>query len=448
MKRTLRLLLTASLLCNLAQAASVAKLDIEPVWSAHPVGFCLLTHAPHQFAAYYDAQRRMSVAQRTLNSTNWTVTKLPSTLGWDSHNYVTMALDRGGHLHVSGNMHCVPLVYFRSKKPLDAASLDRLPMTGDREQRVTYPIFLRDRTGRLVFRYRDGRSGSGDDLYNVYDEKKGAWSRLLATPLMSGQGKMNAYVSVPRLGPDGRFHVVWVWRNTGDCASNHDLSYARSDDLVTWTGSAGKPLALPITVQTGEIVDPVPPRGGLLNGGNALGFDNAKRLVITYHKYDPNGDLQIYAARHEAAGWKIVQVSDWKGYRWEFSGGGSIVREVSVGAVEPIGKDRLMLSCQSGRGSVTWVLDEATLRPIPGAKPPPRNVSTPRGLGKVESSFPGMQKKNAHDLGTPPVGRRFMLSWETLPAHRDRPRTGPLPDPVMLRLVSWPSVEQLDSKAK
>jgi BNR repeat-containing family member len=442
MKSIIPFLLTASLLCCLARGADVEKLDLEPVWSAHPVGFCLLTHAPYQFAAYYDAQRRMSVAQRTLDSTNWTITKLPSTLGWDSHNYVTMALDRDGYLHVSGNMHCVPLVYFRGGKPLDAASLAPRPMTGDREQRVTYPVFLRDKAGRLIFRYRDGRSGSGDDLYNVYDEKTGAWSRLLDTPLMSGQGKMNAYASVPRPGPDGRFHVVWVWRNTGDCATNHDLSYARSDDLVTWTDSAGKPLTLPITVQTGEIVDPAPPHGGLINGGNALGFDSAQRPVITYHKYDANGDMQIYAARREAAGWKSVQVSDWKGYRWEFSGGGSISAEVHIGPVEIIGDGRLSLAYRYGRGAGTWVLDEATLQPIPGAKPPPRKAAATPGLGKVESPFPGMQKKSAGDIGTPPPGRHFLLTWESLPPNRDHPRTGPLPDPVMLRLIAWPAKEK------
>ena len=430
-----------ALLAPVAWAGGVEKLDVEPVWSAHPTGFCLLTHAPHQFVAYYDAQRQMSVAQRTLGSTNWTITKLPTKIGWDSHNYVALALDREGFLHVSGNMHCVPLIYFRSAQPLDAATLQRAAMTGEREQHVTYPIFLHDKAGRLVFRYRDGRSGSGDDLYNVYDEKTRAWARLLGTPLMSGLGKMNAYASVPQLGPDGRFHVVWVWRNTPDCSSNHDLSYARSDDLQTWTDSAGRPLALPITLQTGEIVDPVPPRGGLINGNDVLGFDNAGRPVVTYHKYDAHGDLQIYAARREESGWKIVQVSDWTGYRWEFSGGGSMIAEVHIGAVEKLGDGKLALGYRYGRGAGTWVLDEATLRPIPGAKPPPHADHMSPGLGKIESAFPGMKKHNIGDSGVPAPGTRSVLTWETLDANRDRPRTGPLPEPVMLRVVNWPVKE-------
>lgn len=242
--------------------------DIELVWAAHPTSFCLLTHPPFQFVAYYDAQRQMSVAQRTLNSTNWTITKLPSTLGWDSHNYVTMAVDREGRLHVSGNMHCVPLIYFRSEKPLEATTLKRVSaMIGEREQSVTYPVFMHDKSARLIFRYRDGRSGKGDDLYNVYNEKTHVWSRLLATPLISGQGKMNAYTSLPQLGPDGRFHMLWVWRSSWGCEFNHDLGYARSDDLQTWTDATGTSLPLPITLQQrSTIIDPVPVRGGLLNG--------------------------------------------------------------------------------------------------------------------------------------------------------------------------------------
>ncbi len=105
MKTLFHLLLTVDLLGGVALAADVEKMDIEPVWAGHPVGFCLLTHPPHQFVAYYDAQRQLSVAQRMLDSTRWTITKLPSTLAWDSHHYVTMAIDRDGHLHVSGNMH-------------------------------------------------------------------------------------------------------------------------------------------------------------------------------------------------------------------------------------------------------------------------------------------------------------------------------------------------------
>ncbi len=422
---------------GIAAPASPAVVDIEPVWSGHPVGFCLLTHAPYQFAAYYDAERRMTVAQRRLDETKWTFKRLPSKLGWDSHNYVTMALDRDLRLHVAGNMHNIPLVYFRSAKPLDASSLVQLStMTGDREAHVTYPVFLKNKGGQLVFRYRNGSSGNGDDLCNVYEEKSGTWRKLVEGPLISGEGERSAYAIPPKQGPDGRFHLLWVWRDTPDCATNHSISYARSDDLVRWTDSAGKEIALPITYQSGDIIDPVPPGGGLNNMNRELGFDNQGRPVATYHKFDERGDLNAYAARKEGSAWKIVKISDWRDHHVVFSGGGSIDMPVRVQAVEAIGNGRLALGYRSEKGSGTWVLDEATLLPIPSAKAPPKAPGLPRDLTKVRSTFPGMKFKSCGETGDA-SGTRYQLLWEALDANRDQPREGPLPAPSMLRVASW-----------
>jgi hypothetical protein len=426
----------------MAAAAPPVVSDLEPVWSGHPVGFCLVTHAPFQFAAYYDAERRMTVAQRRLGDTKWTFERLPSQLGWDSHNYVTMALDQDLHLHVSGNMHNVPLIYFRSAKPLDVASLRQVKsMTGEREAHVTYPVFLKNKNGQLVFRYRDGGSGSGDDLYNAYDEKSGTWRKLLDGPLISGERERSAYAIPPKQGPDGRFHLLWVWRDTPDCATNHSISYARSDDLVRWADSSGKEIKLPITFRSGEIIDPVPPGGGLINVNRELGFDNEGRPVVTYHKYDERGDLNAYAARKEATKWRIVKVSDWRDHHVEFSGGGSISFPVNIEAVEAIGNGRLALGYHSDKGAGTWVLDEATLQPIPGAKTPPRSPGLPRAQAKVQSSLPGMQTKSCGDSGQSSDGVRYQLKWETLGVNRDRPREGAPPAPSMLRVVTLPSVD-------
>lgn len=426
--------------CLLAAASAKPPevIDLEPVWSAHPVGFCLVTHPPFQFAAYYDAERRMTVAQRRLDSKEWSFHRLPSQLGWDSHNYVTLAIDPVGHLHVAGNMHNVPLVYFRSGKPLDAASLRPVKsMTGDREAHVTYPVFLRDARKRLVFRYRDGGSGKGDDLYNVYDPATNKWTRLIDGPLLSGEGERSAYATEPVAAPDGSFHMVWVWRDTPDCATNHTISYARSSDLVSWTNAAGKPLALPITMASGDVVDPVPTGGGLININREVGFDNKGRAVVTYHKYDERGDLNAYASRYEDGRWKVVKVSDWRDHRIEFSGGGSIVFPVRIGAVEAIGDGRLKMGYRREGGSGTWVLDEETLLPVPGAKPPPAIAPLSREVTKLRSTFPGMGVRTASDNGASPEGVRYRLVWEALGANRDRPRTPPLPEASMLRVVEW-----------
>lgn len=412
---------------------SAMALDVAPVWSAHPVGFALLTQAPHQFVAFYDEQRRMTVAARTLDQKQWQFVRLPLTTGWDSHNYITMALDDDGYLHLSGNMHVAPLVYFRTARPFDITTLERIPrMTGADEQHCTYPRFLRGPNDALLFTYRDGRSGNGNEIYNVYDPKARAWRRLLDRPLTDGEGRRNAYFDGPKRGPDGYFHLCWVWRESPDCASNHDLSYARSKDLVHWETGAGQALKLPITLETAEIVDPVPAKGGLINGNAVLGFDAQRRPVISYHKYDANGFTQVYDARLENGRWKIYRVSDWN-YRWDFSGGGTIPFEIRLGPVRVEPDGRLSQSYRHVKyGSGAWLLDPVTLRPSGQL---PALAAYPPALAQAESKFPGMQVKWAGDAGSSgEPGVRYVLRWETLGENRDRPRPGPLPAPTMLRL--------------
>jgi hypothetical protein len=322
----------------------------------------------------------------------------------------------------------VPLVYFRSQRPGDIMSMERVTaMTGSEEARVTYPAFLRNAAGALVFTYRDGRSGSGNQIYNVYDEKTRTWRRLIDRPLTDGQGRMNAYFVGPSLGPDGFFHLIWVWRNTPDCATNHDLTYARSKDLVHWETSAGEALALPIRVETGEVVDAVPPGGGIINGNTRLGFDAQKRPVITYHKFDARGRTQLYTARLEAGKWRVRQVTDWD-YRWEFQGGGAIPFEIRHGAVRKAGPGRLRLEFEHVKyGKGVLELDESTLKAL-RTLPPER--SWPEEWERPESQFPGMQVHLQRDSG----GAPYVLRWETLGANRDRPRQPPLPEPSMLRV--------------
>jgi hypothetical protein len=62
-------------------ARVIDSMDIAPVWSAHPVRFCLLTRAPWQCIAFYDANRQLTVAQRKLGSGDWKFTRLPVTMG-------------------------------------------------------------------------------------------------------------------------------------------------------------------------------------------------------------------------------------------------------------------------------------------------------------------------------------------------------------------------------
>jgi hypothetical protein len=272
-------LLLAPLSMGFAQTIQ-RVIDVAPVWAGHPVGFYSLASSNRQFVAFYDAERQMTVASRDLASTNWTFVRLPEKIGWDSHNYITMAVDRSGRLHLSGNMHVSPLVYFRAGQPVDAASLTRSPMTGVEEMRTTYPRFFAGPQAALIFTYRMGSSGKGDQIYSVYDVESQRWRRLLDQPLVIGEGKRSAYLNGPTRGPDGYFHLCWIWRGTPDCATSHYICYARSRDLLKWETSGGKPLVLPITFESCEVVDPVPPHGGAINGKRPVDATSGNGLEV------------------------------------------------------------------------------------------------------------------------------------------------------------------------
>jgi hypothetical protein len=438
-----RIALAAILASNIAAAPHlIQSIDVAPVWSGHPVGFALLTDAGHQmqYVAYYNYERQMTLAARRLDSETWTfhpvISKgpIPSPhLGWDSHNWIALALDSRNQIHLSGNMHASPLLYFRTSTPGDISSLQEIDrMVGDRESSVTYPRFLAGPDGALIFTYRDGRSGNGEDIYDTYDASHGSWSRLLDRPLLDGRGRMNAYPVGPIKGPDGYFHLAWIWRDTPDCATCHDISYARSTDLIHWQTSRGEPLALPLTLENSEIVDHVPPHGGAINSDVQIGFDGQNRVVITYTKYDTSGNSQLFIARPQSDQWTISQLSHWN-YRWNFGGTGTIPFEITVDPPRVLPDGRLVATfthAKFGRGG--FVIDPKTLQSVaPFNAPPP----LPPELLKVQSSFPGMEVRTAKDTGTPPSDHsRFILRWETLPANRDQPRQGPLPPPSMLRV--------------
>jgi len=390
--------------------------EIGKAWAGHPVGFAFAARDDGLYVGFYDAQRRMVVGHRAPGARTWTLNVTDERVGWDSHNRIAFGFDRAGCLHVAANMHCRPLRYWRTERPGDVMSLRPIHrMTGRGEARCTYPQFFNGPDGRLLFLYRDGGSGNGRRFINAYDEATRSWTRWLDKPLLSGVPRMNAYPTPIVADRHGTFHIAWVWRDTPDCSTNHDLCYARSRDLKRWCRSDGRPLSLPITIVNAEIVDPVPAGGGMLNNVK-LSFDHRDRPMIAYHKFDANGHTQLYVARLEKDGWRIYQTTNWN-YRWDFKGGGTIRVKIAFSAVMPWHDGRSLV--QSFRhpvaGSHTRLLDGETLRPI-GEAPP---KAWPPEVRKLESRFPGMR---VHTLSVERNDTLYLLRWETLGPNRDRPR--------------------------
>lgn len=406
---------------------------IDDVLSSVNVGFDMIVKNGYVFMAYYDGDHKMTVARYNCETKEVVRKTLPSEIPWDTHNYVTMTFDNEGYLHVSGNMHATPLQYFRSEKPYDVESLQTINkmIGGTTEGRTTYPAFMDSPDGNLIFHYRYGGSGNGQEIYNYYDVKNKKWSRWLDKPLTDGRNgaeTSNAYMKGPELGPDGYYHLIWVWRDTPDCSTNHSLSYARSKDLKNWETVRGEQTQLPITMDKKEfIVDPTPVNGGLFNGGITFGYDSNNRVVIGYHKYDENGNNQLHVARFENDQWKIQKLTDWN-YRWEIGGVASVANKLRIWnpkVIEPLKMAFPYSHVKFGRGQ--QVFDENSLEPLNKISFP---QSYPSEYGKVISTFPGMQAAFV-------LEGDYMLRWERKPNEGDKKPEGELPPPSPMLLFKY-----------
>lgn len=244
---------------------------------------------------------------------------------------------------------------------------------------------------------------------------------------------MSAYQSGPVRDKNGTYHLAWVWRDTYDCSTNHSVSYACSlGSLENWQKSDGTPIQLPLTIHNTEILDPVPVKSGLLNNIK-LSFDTEERPMVTYFKYDPKGRTQIYTMRLEGDRWRRYQTTNWKD-RYEFSGGGSIDTMISFTTPSRSGPGEPLHQVFTNRFLAPYaqirVLDPATLQQI--SKPVrlyPPSFETPSREGEWQVNLGGFDFMAAKREGS-----SWVLRWETMKPHRDRPREEE-PPPSRLELV-------------
>ena len=283
----------------------------------------VFTHDRTQYAAYYDATGRLVLAKRSLDSTQWQsrVTPYVGKVA-DAHDAISIAVDGAGVLHVAWDEHGKPLRYARAVRPGSLELGPIRPITGKREERVTYPQFYRLRNGDLLFLYRDGASGAGDVLLDRYDVRRGTW-RVVAHPLIDGEGERNAYVNSLAIDDRGGWHLSWCWRETPDVATNHDVVYAYSpDEGGHWKRSTGENYTLPITARTGEIARRVS-RGMELINQTSMTVSPARRPIIaTYWREDGSDVPQLRLVWNDGDAWRTTTVAN-RTSAFRLSGGGT-----------------------------------------------------------------------------------------------------------------------------
>jgi hypothetical protein len=306
----------------------------------------LVTHNGWQYTAFYNEDGFVVLGKRKSDSRNWELrqTAYKGNVK-DAHNVISLMIDGNGFLHISWDHHGDSLRYVKSVAPESLILGTKESMTGKNESNVTYPEFYQLPDGNLLFAYRDGSSGNGNLILNRYDTSTRTWSRVQDI-LLDGQGQRNAYWQLC-VDQQGRIHISWVWRETYNVETNHDLCYARSDDGGnTWKKSDGEAYTLPITASNAEYICRIPQKRELINQTSMTCDAKGRPYIASYWRSADSGIPQYRLLHYDGLQWHCHQVSHRK---TPFSLSGSGTKRI------PISRPRLVVSEKHGKNQI-WYL--------------------------------------------------------------------------------------------
>ena len=306
----------------------------------------IVTYNGIQYIVFYDENEYLTVGKRELGSARWTF-YLSQYKGncKDAHNVISIMVDGEGFLHVAFNHHGSSLNYCRSIRPGSLILGNKEIMVGRDENDVTYPEFYRLTNGDLIFVYRSGESGRGNLIMNRYDVETKKWHRVQDV-LIDGEKERNAYWQL-YIDNANTIHVSWVWRETPDVATNHDLCYACSHDGgVTWEKSTGEKYRLPITVRNAEYVWYIPQNSELINQSGMCADDNGNPYIATYWRDRDSSVPQYRLVWLDGKEWKMQQVSH-REMPFSLSGGGT--KKI------PISRPQIVMKNKKGKAHFYYI---------------------------------------------------------------------------------------------
>lgn len=266
----------------------------------------LFTDNTYQYTAFYDEQARLVLGKRQIGEDQWqlVISQFKGN-AIDAHNHISLVIDRLGFLHLSWDQHNVKLKYAVSESP-GSLNMKVTTMLGQQELAVTYPQFYRLPEGDLLFVYRDGGSGNGNIVLNRFDSQQRKWYRL-HNNLLDGQGKRSAYWDM-NVDAQGVLHLAWMWRETPDVSTNHDVHYAQSlDGGVNWRTIEGHKISLPISVETLAPVWQIKQNHNLMNPPVIAADAQSVPFIASYWSETPQAAPQFGVISYQAERWQVYK---------------------------------------------------------------------------------------------------------------------------------------------
>lgn len=414
-------------------------IELGRIWSGVRTAVGALEVAPGVLlASFYDEGRRLVLVRADAQTGHVCEIRFDSVFsGWDAHNSIVMAQSLDGTVHIAGNAHASALFY-ASGRADDLSSFRADSLIGQDETNATYPTFLRSYQGHQLFIYRDGSSGKGTWLANVW--RNGTWHRLgeiFASHDSEGR-HVSAYPSAIVTDKDGINHVAIVWRRSRDVATNYRVTYARTHDFRSWSGMSGKPKVGPIGPEDGDIVEDTGMGRGLLNSARILLADD--RPLIFYTRFSED-ERDVLVVASPGLSWIPLEIA--QSDRATLIAGGGSIEQVPRFTVAPVLGGVNIVVKFVGHAHDSFRLNTETLARMQPLKAPAPVFSCDRQLDigppptLPDASVIRMEVRGG---GDDVVGQ---LCWYAQDHNRDRPRecTSEAPqacDPPASRLV-WTS---------
>jgi len=321
------------LLVSCVSNTNIKIVSIGKGWAANSINTVIfrrnsiVSFGQHQYAAYYDSAGYVVLAKRKLGSSEWDIrkTRFKGSVR-DAHNSVSIMVDGEGFLHMVWNEHNSKLHYCRSKEPEGLELIEINRMTGKQENSVSYPQFYKLGDGNMIFVYRDGKSGNGNMVINYYNTKEKTWT-MLHSNLIDGEGKRNAYWQL-YVDRNDVIHLSWVWRETPDVATNHDVCYAKSKDGgLTWEMSSGEKYKLPITLESAEYAAKIPQGSELINQTSMCVDNEGHPYIVNYWTPEEKNIPQYHLIYNDGKSWNVKQISH---FRTPFSLSGMGTKKIPI----------------------------------------------------------------------------------------------------------------------
>jgi hypothetical protein len=121
----------------------------------------------------------------------------------------------------------------------------------------------------------------------------------------------------------GTIHLSWVWRETPDVSSNHDLCYACSKDGgLTWQKSTGEKYQLPINASNAEYAFRIPQKSELINQASMFADDDGHPYIATYWREEGSGIPQYHLVYKAGDKWE-KEILDFRETPFSLSGAGT-----------------------------------------------------------------------------------------------------------------------------